>query len=80
MTAFRDTYQSNTAILVEEVEKRDQTIRQQTGEIEYLTKKLDEASKLFHDNLSICAEQQNKLKVITEQNGELRQIVLFREQ
>lgn len=69
MTAFRDTYQSNTTLLVEEVEKRDEAIKRQASEIEYLTSKLDETSKLFQTNMSICAEQQNKIRVTTEQNA-----------
>jgi len=39
-------------------------MKRQAGEIQYLTGKLEEASKLFHDNLSICAEQQNKIKMV----------------
>jgi hypothetical protein len=65
-------------MLVDEVEKRDATIKYQTSEIEYLTGKLDEAIKLYHSNLSINAEQQNIIKVTSEQNAELREIVLFR--
>ena len=60
------------------MEKRDATIKYQTSEIEYLTGKLDEAIKLYHSNLSINAEQQNIIKVTSEQNAELREIVLFR--